>query len=186
VAAVQTTADGAYALAITGIGLGLSRRSNNTFVKFAAPLAGLMVAIVLHAVWNGVGFVLSDSAGLIYRFFVYMPFLVIAVLAIAFIALGREGRSIRQYLAPELQSGLISQQEYDALGSVTGRLGSSFRALRAGFDSWRAYSRFAQMATELAFHRDRVARGITSVDVAQREAAYVQLLRNLRGRPETL
>jgi RsiW-degrading membrane proteinase PrsW (M82 family) len=168
--------------AMTGIGLGLSRRSNNTFVKFAAPLAGLMAAIMLHAFWNGVGFVLPGGSGLIFAFFVYMPFLVIAVLASAFIALGREGRVIRQYLTPELQSGLNTQQEYDTLGSVTGRLRSSFRALRAGFDSWRAYSRFAQTATELAFHCDRVSRGITSVDAAGREAAYVQLLRDLRGR----
>jgi RsiW-degrading membrane proteinase PrsW (M82 family) len=168
--------------AMTGIGLGLSRRSNNTSMKFAAPLAGLMAAIMLHALWNGVGVVLPGESGLIFRLFVYMPFLVIAVLAVARIALGREGHVIRQYLTPELQSGLITQQEYDTLGSVTGRLRSSFRALRSGFDSWRAYSRFAQTATELAFHRDRVARGLTSVDAASREAAYVSLLQDSKGR----
>ena len=59
---------------------------------------------------------------------------------------------------------------------------SSFRALSGRFDSWRAYSRFAQTATELAFHRDRVARSITSVDAAQREAAYVSLLQASKGR----
>src|SRR3712207_7094854 len=45
-------------------------------------------------------------------------------------------------------------------------------------------SRFIQAATELAFHRDRVQRGITSVDAAQREEAYVTLIGQLKGRPQ--
>ena len=169
---------------MTGIGLGLSRQSSNTFVKFAAPVLGLMVAIMLHAIWNGAGFVLPGYLGLGFLFFIYMPTLIIFVLAIVFFALRREGQTIRQYLTPELQSGLISQQEYQQLGSVFGRIGSSFRALSSGgFGGWRAHSRFAQTATELAFHRDRVARGVTSVDAANREAAYVQALQGLKGSP---
>ena len=144
-----------------------------------------MAAITLHAIWNGSGYVLPFPWILVFQFLIFYPVLMIAVLAVALFALHREGRVIKQYLTPELQSGLITEQEYDSLGSVSGQLGSSFRAMRGGFDSWRAYSRFAQTATELAFHRDRVARGITSVDAADREAAYVQLLRNLRGQPET-
>ncbi len=167
--------------AMTGIGLGLARQSHNTFVKFAAPLAGLTAAIVLHAIWNGASYVLGGGLGLLFLLFIYTPFLIIAVLAVSFFALSREGRVIRRYLTPELQSGLISRQEYDALGSVTGRLGSSLRALRGGFGSWRAYSRFSQTATELAFHRDRVARGITSVDTASREAAYLRTLSELNA-----
>ena len=167
---------------MTGIGLGLARRSGNTFVKFAAPLVGLMVAITLHAIWNGSGYVLAGWLGLIFLFFVYTPLLITAVLAVSFIALGREGRVVRQYLTPELRSGLVTRREYDVLGSVRGRIGSSYRALTSGgFGAWRAHSRFAQAATELAFHRDRVQRGITSVDTASREAAYVQQLRDLKG-----
>jgi RsiW-degrading membrane proteinase PrsW (M82 family) len=169
---------------MTGIGLGLSRQSSNTFVKFAAPVLGLMVAIMLHAIWNGAGFVLPGYLGLGFLFFIYMPMLIIFVLAIVFFALRREGQTIRQYLTPELQSGLITQQEYNTLGSVFGRIGSSFRALSSGgFGGWRAHSRFAQTATELAFHRDRVNRGVTSVDAASREAAYVQVLQGLKGSP---
>ena len=50
-----------------------------------------------------------------------------------------------------------------------------------GLDRWPTYSRFSE-ATELAFHRDRVQRGITSVDTASREMSYVQSLPELRGR----
>lgn len=77
----------------------------------------------------------------------------------------------------------LSQQQYDALGSIGGRMGSAFRSLSSGgFGGWRANARFSQAATELAFHRDRVQRGITSVDAASRESAYVQTLRELRAR----
>jgi RsiW-degrading membrane proteinase PrsW (M82 family) len=167
--------------AMTGIGLGLARQSRSTLVKFLAPAAGLALAMMLHAVWNGAGLVLGQLLGLVFTLFVYMPLLTFAMLAVAYFALGREGRVIRQYLTPEVRSGLLTRQEYEVLGSVTGRLRSSFRALRRGFGSWRAYARFSQTATELAFHRDRVSRGITpSVDAAQREVAYVQVLRQLR------
>ncbi len=136
---------------------------------------------MLHALWNFSGIPL----GLISFFGTYLLVMVpalIGVLVMVFFGLRREGRVIRHYLTPELQSGLITQQEYDALGSVGGRIGASFRALSSGsFGGWRAHSRFSQTATELAFHRDRVARGITSVDAASREATYVQLLRGLKG-----
>jgi RsiW-degrading membrane proteinase PrsW (M82 family) len=163
---------------MTGIGLGLARQTNRTFVKFAAPVVGLMGAMTLHAIWNGSSYVLGGLS-LFFNLFVYTPVLIIAVLAVAAFALRREGRIVKQYLTPELHNGLISQQEYDALGSVTGRLGTSFRSLRGGFGSWRANARFSQ--AELAFHHDRVARGIVSVDAAQREASYVQVLSATKG-----
>ena len=84
-------------------------------------------------------------------------------------------------LTTELRSGLITQQQYDPLR--LGRIGSAFRALtNGGFGGWRANARFSQDATELAFHRDMVQRGVISVDAASREAAYVQSLRELRAR----
>lgn len=170
---------------MTGIGLGLARQSNNAFVKFAAPAAGLLAAMLLHALWNFSGIPLG-LIGFLGTYLLVMVPALIGVLVIVFFGLRREGRVIRYYLTPELQSGLLNQQEYNALGSVGGRIGSSFRALSSGgFGGWRAYSRFAQAATELAFHRDRVARGITSVDSASREATYVQILRGLKGHQST-
>ena len=170
---------------MTGIGLGLARQSNTAFVKFAAPAAGLLAAMLLHALWNFSGIPLG-LIGFLGTYLLVMVPALIGVLVIVFFGLRREGRVIRYYLTPELQSGLLNQQEYNALGSVGGRIGSSFRALSSGgFGGWRAYSRFAQAATELAFHRDRVARGITSVDSASREATYVQILRGLKGHQST-
>ena len=167
---------------MTGIGLGLARQSNNTFVKFVAPVVGLLAAMMLHSLWNFSGVPLG-LLGFLGVYLVVMVPALIGVLVLVAFGLNREGRVIRHYLTPELQSGLISQHQYDALGSVGGRMGSAFRSLSSGgIGGWRANARFSQAATELAFHRDRVQRGITSVDAASRDSAYVQTLRELRAR----
>ncbi|HET7272040.1 MAG TPA: PrsW family intramembrane metalloprotease [Rubrobacter sp.] len=166
---------------MTGIGLGIARQSNNGFVKFIAPVIGLLAAMMLHSLWNFSGVPLG-LIGFLGTYLLVMVPALIGVLIMVILGLRREGQVIRYYLTPELQNGLITRQQYDTLGSVGGRIGSSFRALGSGgFGGWRANARFGQAATELAFHRDRVQRGITSVDAARREAAYVQNLRDLRA-----
>lgn len=172
---------------MTGIGLGLARQSSNRNVKFLAPVIGLLAAIILHSLWNGSSVILGSlGLGLLALPLMILLLMVpamLAVLAVVYVGLRREGRIVRQNLAPELRSGLLSRQEYDSLSSVRGRLESSYRAFRyGGFGGWRARSKVDQAATELAFHRDRVARGIVSKDDAGLEATYVQLLRELKGR----
>jgi hypothetical protein len=58
-------------------------------------------------------------------------------------------------------------------------MGSSFKALsQSGVRGWRARRRLNQLASELAFHRSRVSRGVHSAtqDVLAQEAAYLQAL----------
>jgi RsiW-degrading membrane proteinase PrsW (M82 family) len=182
--------------AMTGIGLGLARQSRNDFLQVGAPFAGLLAAITLHGLWNFLHSVVDPlimaqlatapfAVALVLMFliaFLESSPLLFGVAAVVFFELRREGRIIRQYLTPELQSGVLTQREYQQLGSIGGRFTSSIRVLRAGsFDGWRAYTRFNQTATDLAFYRDRVSRAVTSVDTAGREAAYVQALRQLKG-----
>src|SRR3954469_2173509 len=50
---------------MTGIGLGWARQTNNRFVKFVMPIAGLGLAMALHATWN-LSAVLSSSSPLIF------------------------------------------------------------------------------------------------------------------------
>ena len=167
---------------LTGIGLGLARQSRNAFVKFIAPVMGLLAAISFHSIWNGsaalfggLGFILMYVLIMIPAFFIM--FVVIAL------ALRREGQIVREFLVPDFQGGLLTQQEYNQLGTLRGRMGASFNALsRGGFNSWRACRQLNQTASELAFHRSRVARGISSADAREREAAYRQALEDLLKR----
>ena len=171
---------------LTGIGLGLARQSRNTALKWIAPPLGLVAAMSMHSIWNGSGVLFGGVAFILTYLLIMIPafFLMLVVIALA---LRREGQIVREYLISDFQGGLFTPDEYKRLGSVFGRMGFSFNALtQGGFSHWRAARQLNQTASELAFHRSRVARGITAADALQREAAYrmalEDLLRRLRSK----
>ena len=171
---------------LTGIGLGLARQSRSMAIKWITPLLGLMAAISMHSIWNGSGVIFGGGAFILTYILIMIPAFFI-MLVVIILALRREGQIVREFLVPEHQGGLLTLQEYKQLGSITGRMGTSFNALsRGGLGHWRTARQLNQMASELAFHRSRVARGITAADAREREAAYRQaledLLKQLRSR----
>src|SRR6185436_9342273 len=142
---------------MTGIGLGLARQTRNLGVKLITPVVGLIMAICMHSIWNGSAALFGGGVFLLTYFLLMVP----------------------EFLMCDLQRGFLTQDEYKQLGSIHGRMGSSFNALtQSGVKGWRARMKFNQLASELAFHRCRVARGLhsTSTDVAQIEEAYLHLL----------
>jgi len=172
---------------MTGIGLGWSRQSDNGFVKVTMPVLGLMLAMLLHAAWNGSA-MLGGVPGFIVAYFMVMAPIFVVTLMTIYFSLRREGRIVRQFLYPEVQSGLLPSQEYEKLCSIRGRMGMSWNVLRnRGFSLWRVRMRRNQIASELAFHRSRVARGIVpSPQVAQeRERVYQEMLQELRRKLAT-
>ncbi|HVQ39586.1 MAG TPA: PrsW family intramembrane metalloprotease [Pyrinomonadaceae bacterium] len=167
---------------LTGIGLGLARQSRNTLVKFIAPVFGLLAAISMHAIWNGSAVLFGGPGFILMYILIMIPAFFIMFVVIA-LALRREGQIVREFLTPDFHGGLLTQQEYNQLGTLRGRMGASFNAFsRGGFSSWQAARRLNQTASELAFHRSRVARGISSADAHEREAAYRQALAELLQR----
>jgi hypothetical protein len=145
------------------------------------PVLGLVTAMLLHFFWNRSA--LSRSFFVVY-WLVMVPIFAGAIVAIVF-ALRRERRIVSYHLWYDCQQGLFTPDEYYRLCSVRGRMGASFRALTSGgFRLWRTRMRYNQMASELAFHRSRVHRGmLTDPRTAyEREMAYVQHLRELRRR----
>jgi RsiW-degrading membrane proteinase PrsW (M82 family) len=164
---------------LTGIGLGLARQSSNMAIKFITPILGLLAAIAMHSIWNGSAVIFGGAGFILTYVLIMVPAFFIMFVVIA-LALRREGQLVREYLGPDLHGGLLTQQEYKQLGTITGRMGASFNALsRGGFSNWQACRRLNQTASELAFHRSRVARGIRAADAHEREAAYRQALADL-------
>jgi protease PrsW len=167
---------------MTGLGLGLARQSRNTFLKIVTPLLGLLAAIFMHSIWNGSAALFGGPIFLLTYILIMVPAFLI-MLVIIFLGLRREGFVIREYLLPDFQSGILTQQEYDQLCSVRGRMGASYSAFsKGGLGHWRACRQFNQMASELAFHRSRAARGILSKNQSEREAAYRLALQDLARR----
>jgi RsiW-degrading membrane proteinase PrsW (M82 family) len=166
---------------MTGIGLGLARQTRNTAVKVITPIVGLLVAICMHSIWNGSAVIFGGLGFLVTYLIVMVPAFVI-ILIVIILALRWEGQVVRQFLMTDFERGLLTKDEYNQLGTIRGRMGSSFNAFSGGgLERWRLRMRLNQLASELAFHRSRVSRGVCSSkqDVVEREMAYLQALENL-------
>jgi RsiW-degrading membrane proteinase PrsW (M82 family) len=173
---------------LTGIGLGLARQSNNLGIKIIAPIIGFLAAMFMHSLWNASAVFGGGPVFILTYILVMVPAFFIMLIVISF-ALRREGRVVREFLVVDLERGFLTQEEYKQLGSIIGRMGSSFNALSStGYKGWRARMRFNQLASELAFHRSRASRGVYSSDqdVRELETAYLYALQGLmnefRGR----
>lgn len=167
---------------MTGIGLGWARQSENGFVKVAMPFLGFMLAILLHATWNGSA-VFGGAGGFFAAYFVIMGPAFIVTLIVIIFSLRREGRVVRQFLYPEYQRGFFNMTEYEKFCSIWGRMGMSWNAFWShGVSTWRTQMRCNQLASELAFHRSRVSRGFgrDPQAVSDREYAYLFKLQQLR------
>jgi hypothetical protein len=175
---------------MTGIGLGIAARTNKKALRILAPIGGFALAMCLHSFNNSIGNALQaiggDAGALLglLTLILAIPFFCLCVMVIAIFALRSEGRTVRAYLQPEVVTGFFTQPEVDCLCSVPKRFGASFRAWQAGgFAGYRARARFHHVAAELAFFRDRIARGILAQDanaIAQ-ENEFRLALTNLRS-----
>lgn len=170
---------------MTGIGLGLARQSQNMAVKIITPILGLGAAIAMHTIWNGSIYLFGGTGFILMYVLIMVPafFLMFVVIALG---LRREGRLVKEFLTPDFHAGLLTQEEYERLGTIRGRMGSSFNALsKGGFKGWQACRQLNQTASELAFHRSRISRGISSPDAHEREAAYRTAMQDLLRRLRT-
>lgn len=167
---------------MTGIGLGWSRQSQNMFVKFVAPLLGFIVAILMHATWNGSA-AFGGGVGFFVTYFLVMGPAFVVLLMVIHFSLRREGRIVQQFLYADYQHGILDRIEYEKLCTVRGRMGMSWNAFWSqGFSGWRLRKQCNQLATELAFHRSRVSRGIlrNPQDALERERSFLAHLQQAR------
>jgi hypothetical protein len=142
---------------ITGIGLGYACSAKNGFVKFLAPVVGLLGAMTLHGMWN-----LLASLNLFFLGYilVFLPAFIL-LFAISLYSIYREQLIVRKQLTPELESGALSQDEYQIIGSAWQRITHGFQVFtKQGVKGLLASRRFNQAASELAFLRHRAENGV--------------------------
>jgi len=164
---------------MTGLGLGFAAVSTKRWVRVCAPIAGLLAAILLHSLWNSS----ASSVLLIGVYFLFFLPVLGAIIAVVAMALRREGNIVRQYLPQDVGRGLFTPAEVSQLSSVEGRIGASWEARRrGGWRGWRLHREYQSLATELAFDRHKVVRGLAQggEQAAQREAWYFHRLRELK------
>ena len=159
--------------AMTGIGLGLARQTHRPVVRKVAPFAGITLAILLHALWN---LSAPTDAGFLRMYAMVMVPTFVGVLLLVRRSLRQEAAILRRHLQALVEGGVLTRAELDLLCSEPQRVRALARCLlTGGLPAWRERRRFHQLAGDLAFHRWRVARGLTSDEAgdARREAAWL-------------
>lgn len=167
----------------TGIGLGVASIHRGRLARVGAPLLGLLVAILLHGIWNAAASQGAGPLALTYLF-VHLPVFV-GVVVIAFTERRRIARAIVYQLQPYARTGWLGPFDVAMVASLPQR--ARARALAARFGGPRAKTamrRYQLAATELALLHDRADRGIADrwFD-PHRQALMAQLLGWRRALP---
>ncbi|MFC8002978.1 PrsW family intramembrane metalloprotease [Streptomyces olivaceus] len=162
---------------LTGIGFGVAalRTGHRGPVRALLPLAGLLLAMGMHALWNG-----SASFGEYGFFAVYAAFMVPSFGLLTWLVIWtrqRELRTVRAELPAYVVAGWLAPAEPFALGSMRARRIARQQARRhAGKEAARAVTQYEACATSLAFLRQRGRRGRAGADFAVRERQLLDAL----------
>jgi protease PrsW len=149
---------------MSGIGLGISSRASDRRVRWLAPIAGLLLAMMLHGTFNLLP-TLSVATGqpliMLYGYLGFMVPLFFTMVGLAIALRGWEGRLSERILPRYVRAGWFSPPEVAALGSL-GRRHSARRWARrvAGEAGLKAMRGFQFTATQLALLRDGMQRGL--------------------------
>jgi RsiW-degrading membrane proteinase PrsW (M82 family) len=137
---------------VFGAALGYVRMARVGWRSWIMAPLGLLGAMVLHGVHNLFATLTSVTCFSILLSVVSDWAGVAVVFVVMALAWQQEKRWIATHLKTEVLSGLISQEEYDMIGSYRRRLAARWRAWsRHGLAEARRLGRLAQLATELAF-----------------------------------
>jgi len=155
----------------TGIGLAMGRLNRSWFAKIAAPLLGFSLAMFTHAFHNTLASLLSGSTGLVIgAFFDWGGWLIMFVFIIW--TTWREQRTLKKYLAEEVQAGTITQAQFHTASSAWLQAFSRLAAIFTGH--YLKTSRFFQACGEYA-HKRRQA------DALGDEGGNYSIIQNLRA-----
>lgn len=176
--------------AMIGIGAGIASRSKSVARRVAAVVIGYLVAVALHSLWNTSASVLDGGLFLAVYAFVMVPVFVALAIVVVW-QRRREQRIVASQLPAFAAAGWIVPSEVPLLSSLAGRQG--WRAAvrrRSGREAAKAVADYQAAVTELAFLRDRLARGTAGPHGPIWHAEAVEAVRRARaravGHPEAL
>lgn len=164
-----------------GIGVGLAVTTRNPVVRMGAPVLGYVVAVALHAAWNGSAMLYAGQLFLLTYLFAMVPgFLVLVGLALWFRV--REGTMLIIAMNDLARQGYLRPEEVPWLVRLPARRSARANAaLRGGPEAEQLMREYQQQAIELATLHNRVLRGTAPADYAQRGALMAHRLGALQA-----
>jgi RsiW-degrading membrane proteinase PrsW (M82 family) len=164
-----------------GIGAGLMVTSRSRGLRVLAPLVGYLVAVALHAAWNGSAFAADGAFFLLTYVFAMVPgFFALVGLAVWFRV--REGRMLARSLTDLARRGYLQVQEVPWLVRPPARRTARKNARRRGGpEAERMMREYQRQAIELAVLHDRVMRGRSARGAQERGAHMAHRLGALRA-----
>lgn len=153
-----------------GIALGMAARSRNAFTWLWSLPIGWVVAVGLHALWNG-----STFTGSFFGLYVLVqvPLFVSAIILVAWLR-RRERAVITGRLVEYAQAGWFAPHEVTMLSSFPARRAAQAWAARGGPVAKRAMRDFQRSATQLALARQRFATGRSEPAYHHNERALLE------------
>ncbi len=149
---------------MTGIGLGVAARASDRRIRFLAPIAGLLVAMMLHGTWNLMSTVAVEAEQmlvLLYGYFSVMMPIFFGMVGFALWLRGAEGRLTERMVGEYVRHGWFSPPEAASLATLGRRLAARRWAKRVAGDAGAKAMRAYQFdATRLALLRDGIRRGV--------------------------
>jgi protease PrsW len=141
--------------AMTGIGCGIARESHNVFVRILLPMMGYGMAVLLHALWNGMAVIGGLETFVLGYLMLEVPFFAIFVI-FAFVIMYRQNVILKEMLAIEVVRGLISPE---LLKITTSAFRSSFWILSSLFNGkFKARNRYLQAVGKLGLSHWHIQR----------------------------
>ena len=165
---------------MTGIGFGIAAGSRRGAVRWLAPVAGYLAAVLLHSAWNysALGGLASFLTG--YAVIMVPAFALVVVVTVW--SRRREGAIVARWLPAYAQAGWLAPEDVAMLASLRARRQAVTWAKGVyGERGAPALQAFQHAATELAFLRDRAERGAAHEDFVQRERALLADLARTRA-----
>jgi len=156
----------------TGIGVGIAVGARTRGLRFLAPLAGYVCAVVAHATWNRS--TVYGVQGFVGVYVLMMAPALVAIVCLAVWARRSERRMLTAALSDAAARGLIPATDIGWVVDLGARRRSRAYARQAGGrEAERAMRDYQQAAIELGYLHHRFLRGTPPPDFAARGQEYV-------------
>jgi RsiW-degrading membrane proteinase PrsW (M82 family) len=163
--------------ACAGIALGFAARATRTASGVGIFAAGFLLAIGLHALWNGALFFVDDFFG--YYAVVQFPLFVVAIVIVIYLRRQEEKLTFDR-LTEYARVGWFNRDEVAVLATARGRRQAIAWATQN--NKRAAMKTYIQDATLLAFARQRIITGRDSLGATADEAALLDAVVDSRHR----